>query len=348
MWATQATTVRHAVRIHPLPLSLLCGLLLAARSAGALLTFWFKGVITRADAAQVDPLFQVGTRFGGSYTVETTTPGIPATTDTSFNFHYRDCVASWIVAVQGLADPWGGTSGQISIGDNAPFAGVTDRYAVTLFPDPASAVVFANGRPFRFFQIDMADYQPSGGYFEPVGDMLHSSALADALPDPALAMRPAAAFQDTAGNKAGGVITFIAIPECRFTGTGQPRHRVEDPAGGQRPHALGERELVLSGVDDAQVVEFQGGQRVAHRRSAFPLARPRGTGGNPLALWPGRLQNAPQNGIGSTIFRPSCRVFFSARPAWDGQDVVDARAVPGRAAGGPVGPGDLARTGGAA
>lgn len=206
---------RHAVRIHPLPLSLLCGLLLAGRSAGALLTFWFEGVITRADAAQVDPLFQVGTRFSGSYTVETTTPGIPATTDTSFSFHYRDCVTSWIVAVQGLADPWGGTSGQISIGDNAPFAGVTDRYAVTLFPDPASPVVFANDRPFRFFQIDMADYRPSGAYFEPVGDMLHSSALADALPDPALAMRPAAAFQDTAGNKAGGVITFIAIPECQ-------------------------------------------------------------------------------------------------------------------------------------
>ena len=162
------------MRIHPLPLSLLCGLLLAARSAGALLTFWFEGVITRADAAQVDPLFQVGTRFSGSYTVETTTPGVPAT-DTSFDFHYRDCVASWIVAVQGLADPWGGTSGQISIGDNAPFAGVTDRYAVTLFPDPASPVVFANGRPFRFFQIDMADYRPSGAYFEPVGDMLHSS-----------------------------------------------------------------------------------------------------------------------------------------------------------------------------
>jgi len=194
-------------------LCLLCGLLPPAPASGALLSFYFEGVITRADAAQVDPLFQIGTRFSGSYTVETSTPGIPAVSDTSFNFHYRNCVTEWIVRVEGLADPWGGMSGQISIGDNAPFAGVTDRYAVTLFPDPAIPVVFTNGRPFRFFQIDMADYRPSGGYTEPVGDMLHSATLAEALPDPALAMSPAAAFQDTAGNKASGVITYIAIPE---------------------------------------------------------------------------------------------------------------------------------------
>lgn len=119
--------------------------------------------------------------------------------------------------IQGLAGSWGGSSGQISIGDNAPFAGVTDRYAVTLFPDPGNPVVFANGIAFRFFQIDVVDFRSYPTYPEPVGDMLHSDTLGGALPDPALASDNQVLFRDTAGNNAVGKITTIAVPEA---GTG--------------------------------------------------------------------------------------------------------------------------------
>jgi hypothetical protein len=186
-------------------------------SHGGVTTFSFEGRISNISASLVDPIFQLGVLFSGTYSVETSTLGVPATYETSFNFHYYNCVTSWSVEVQGLAGTWGGSRGQISIGDNAPFAGVSDRYAVTLFPEPGDPVVFANGIPFRFLQIDMADYRSYPSYPEPVGDMLNSDALGEALPDPALSSDPRVVFQDTAGNKAAGTITSIAVPEV---GTG--------------------------------------------------------------------------------------------------------------------------------
>jgi len=182
-------------------------------SHGGVTTFTFEGRITSASASTVDPIFQLGVIFSGSYSVETSSPGVPSTYDTSFNFHYYNCVTSWTVQIQGMAGSWGGSSGQISIGDNAPFADVTDRYAVTLFPDPGNPVVFANGIPFRFFQIDLIDYRSYPTYPEPVGDMLHSDTLGGALPDPALAAISRAYFRPTEGPEAVGNISSIAVPE---------------------------------------------------------------------------------------------------------------------------------------
>ena len=65
--------------------------------------------------------------------------------DTSLDFRYLDAVLSWKMRIQGQAEDWGGTSGQLSIGDNAPFAGVTDRYVATLFHEYPTPLVFAKG-----------------------------------------------------------------------------------------------------------------------------------------------------------------------------------------------------------
>jgi hypothetical protein len=146
-----------------------------ANPSFALVTFSFDGWIQYQQSGDV-PGLRISDQFHGSYTFDPRTIGQPFTPyDNTLDTAYW-AVTAWSVSIPATGLNLSGTTGEIGVGNNAPWY-LSDRYIATLFPGDSNPIIIA-GHAFSFFQIDIFDFGNDVG-----ADMLQSSALPLTPPD---------------------------------------------------------------------------------------------------------------------------------------------------------------------
>ena len=157
------------------PLLSAVGCSAALTQANASVTFSFTGYIQFQQSAPVTGL-SVGDQFYGTYTFDPLTIGQPfLPSDSTLDTAYW-ALQSWLVTIPSENITLTGFTGQIGVGNNAPYY-QSDRYIVTMFPD-SNNIPIISGHTFSYFQIDLFDFGNGVG-----ADMLQDSSLPLVPPD---------------------------------------------------------------------------------------------------------------------------------------------------------------------
>jgi hypothetical protein len=177
--------LRHGNSIAPALATLLLFLLPFVHRAGGQgeITFAFGGNIQYQQSGAV-PGLDAGHSFQGSFTFDPSTPGVAQIPpDNTLDTEYW-AVTSWYISIPAGGISFGGTVGEIAVGNNTPWH-ASDRYVVTMYPGDAQPPILIAGHAVRFIQIDLFDFGSDVG-----ADMLLDSSLPTQPPDFALIPAP--------------------------------------------------------------------------------------------------------------------------------------------------------------
>jgi hypothetical protein len=172
-----------------------------------LITFEFQGGMKSTDQD-----FSIGDSFSGSYTFESTTPGIDHP-DASLNLQYGNSITAWDITFVGTGYRFMGTGSTISVGNSTV---VGDRYIVTLTAPISVGVPLPSGRTLNFIQFDLFDPYSTGA------DLLTDDSIQTISPNPTLAASSGGRLLFNNGNQPQLGLNTLTSPPSSVPGSPVP------------------------------------------------------------------------------------------------------------------------------